>query len=155
MRKPTAKPLSDLLPAVLAPSLQRHGLATSQLITRWRDIAGEELSAVTRVLRINWPRQRNDNGVMQNARSGATLVLQVESAYALDAQHAAPQILERVNALYGWPAIAKLSLRQGPVMQDRMPEVKTRRPGDSSGTVAGIKDDDLRAALARLKANIS
>ncbi len=144
MRKPFAKSLSELLPNVLKPALAEHGVATSQLITRWPDIAGEELSAFTRPLRLNWPR------VPEGApKTGATLVLLVEPAFALDVQHAVPLILERINALYGWRAVEKLALRQGQVKEKKAIEnqIVINRPGPC---VTGIEDSSLQTALQKL-----
>ncbi|MES2906627.1 MAG: DciA family protein [Pseudomonadota bacterium] len=148
-RKPTAKPISELLVNVLRPSLESHGLATSQIITRWREIAGEELSNVTRPLRINWPRSAPQEGAANAQGQGATLVLLVENAFALDVQHAAPLILQRVNAIYGWSAVQKISLRQGPVRTEIIEENQVV-DDDPAPHVEGIAEEGLRNALQKL-----
>ena len=45
----------------------------------------------------------------------ATLVVRVESAFALELQHLAPLLIERINAHYGWRCVGRLVLKQGPV----------------------------------------
>jgi hypothetical protein len=146
MRKPTAKPLSDLLPNVLRPALQEHGVATSQLITHWPEIAGEELGPVTRPLRLNWPRLPEG---MQGQKTGATLVLLCESAYALDVQHAASLILQRVNALFGWLAVTKLSIRQGPVRVEKG-NINQTVNSNREPLIQGIAEQPLQEALQKL-----
>lgn len=147
MRKPTAKPLSALLPAVLKPALEEHGLATSQLITHWAEIAGDELAAVTRPLKLNWPRMTEEAARLQ--KTGANLVLLCESAFALDVQHAIPLILERVNALYGWRAVIKVSLKQGQVKVEKT-HINQQITEKEAMPVTGIEDMDLQNALQRL-----
>jgi hypothetical protein len=144
MRKPIAKSLSDLLPAVLRPALAEHGVATSQLITRWPEIVGEELAGVTRPLKLNWPRL--PEGVQ---KTGATLVLLCESGFALDVQHAAPLILERVNALYGWQAVLKINIRQGQVRQEKA-VINQIVNEIEAPPIEGIEEAPLREALQKL-----
>ena len=48
-------------------------------------------------------------------RSGGTLLLQVGGAAALEIQHAAPQLLERINAYFGHRAVRQLRLLQMPL----------------------------------------
>ena len=161
MRRPTAKLLSDLLQPVLAPALAAHGLATSQLIARWPEVAGPELAQVTRPLRIVWPRCPEPDSARlvgresRQDRSGGTLVLLCEGAFALGVQHAAPLILERINALYGWQAVTKLSLRQGPVAAEEKQRISVRetsgaQSGAQFGMLGDIEDADLRRALQNL-----
>ena len=42
-------------------------------------------------------------------------MIRVEGAFALELQHLAPIVIERVNTYYGWRCIGKLVLKQGPV----------------------------------------
>ena len=49
----------------------------------------------------------------------ATLIVRVESAFALELQHLAPLVIERVNAHYGWRCVGRLVLKQGPVPRPR------------------------------------
>lgn len=153
-RKPTAKPLSELLPSVLKTSLEQHGLATSQIITRWREIAGDELAAVTRPLRINWPRVKGEDGEVPKHQAGATLVLMVESGFALDVQHAAPLILQRVNALFGWAAVAKITLRQGPVCSEEKNDLNQHLSGEDAPIIPLMEDENLQKALQKLGQNV-
>ena len=153
MRRPYAKPLSDLLVNILKPAMQQHGLATSQLITRWAEIAGPDLASVTQPLRATWPRGDDSGNLNTGQPASGTLVLQVEPAFALDVQHEAQHILERVNALYGWKAMAKLSLRQGPVRKKQ--QANGAPPLAAAPELPQVSDDDLRAALQKLGQNVA
>jgi hypothetical protein len=149
------RPLAELIDVSLGRALAAQGFATSDVLVAWPDIVGERLAAATQPLKIEWPRRRA--GADPTARPDpATLVIRVESAFALDVQHLAPVIVERVNAHYGWRCIGKLVLKQGPVRRPGsarrspsppLPEADRARIADA---VAGVDEEGLRGALDRL-----
>ena len=47
--------------------------------------------------------------------AGGVLTVKAEGAIALEIQHLAPQIIDRLNSYYGYAAIARLNIVQGPV----------------------------------------
>jgi hypothetical protein len=156
MRQPRQRPrpLADFLDVCLSPSLAAQGFATSDIIVAWPDIVGERLAAFTQPLKIEWKR-KGPNADPDARPEPATLVIRVEGAFALEMQHMAPVVIERVNVYYGWRCIGKLVLKQGPV---RRPE-KKRPPAPVLGeadrrrvesAVAPIEEDGLKAALGRL-----
>ncbi len=103
------RPLADLVDACLGPALAAQGFAASDVITSWPEIVGERLAAFTQPLKIEWPRKAR--GVEGAERPPATLLVRVESAFALEMQHLAPVVIERVNAHYGWCCIGKIVLK--------------------------------------------
>jgi hypothetical protein len=147
------RPLSDLLSATLTDVFKAQGFASSEILSRWPDIAGSEIAAVSEPIRINWPRP-----VGENDPEPATLVLRVEGPAALEIQHMSAVILERVNRFFGWQAIGRIALRQAPLR--RREERKRPAAPDPAltktiaGDLQGLKDDDLRQAVARLGAAI-
>jgi hypothetical protein len=77
---------------------------------------------------------------------------------ALEIQHSADVILERVNRFFGWSAVGKLAFRQAPLSRSRRP-ARPRPPdpkavAEVAGTLQSIEDEQLRDALARLGAAI-
>jgi hypothetical protein len=84
--------------------------------------------------------------------------LRVEGAFALEIQHQAPVIMERVNTRYGWRCIGKIVIKQGPVRKD---PPRKPRPAPSAEAIAkaeskvgSIADEGLREALVRLGSGI-
>ena len=117
MNKPSRsfpRPLSDFTGATLSDSLKAQGFASAEIIARWADIAGPEIAAHSEPMKINWPRAAGDEGP-----EPATLVLRVEGPAALEIQHLAAVILERVNRFFGWQAIGRIALRQAPLAPAR------------------------------------
>ncbi|WP_210497245.1 DUF721 domain-containing protein [Microvirga antarctica] len=156
MRKPRprAKPLADFLDLCLGPSLARQGFATSDIIVAWPEIVGERLAAFTQPLKIEWKR-KGPHADPDAKADPATLVVRTESAFALEMQHLAPIVIERVNTHYGWRCIGRLILKQGPVQ--RTEKIKRRPPSlsdDDRARIAAatrpIAEDGLRSALDRL-----
>lgn len=116
----SAKPLSLLLNDVFAEAYAKQGFAARELVTRWAQIAGPEIAAHAEPLKMQWPRP-----VEGQPQEPATLVLRVEGPMALEIQHSADVILERVNRFFGWSAVGKLAFRQAPC----------RAPGAQCGPV--------------------
>src|SRR3954468_18849757 len=148
------KPLAELIDACLGPTLAAQGFAASDVITAWPEIAGERLAQASRPVKLEWPRR--ERRLDPEARpEPATLIVRVESAFALEMQHLAPLLIERVNAHYGWRCVGRLVLKQGPV--PRPQHARPAPPGLLSQdreklaeTTAGIAAEPLREALTRL-----
>jgi hypothetical protein len=83
-------------------------------------------------------------------------VLRVDGARAIDVQYKARQIIERINAYFGYAAIAELRILQAPVEARLPPARPAARPASEPLTheVAHIADPGLRGALARLGAGV-
>jgi len=152
--RPLARPLAEFLDVCLSPSLAAQGFATSDVIMAWPDIVGERLSAFTQPLKIEWKR-KSPHADPEARPDPATLVIRVESAFALEMQHLAPTVIDRVNTYYGWRCIGKLVLKQGPVrrVETKRPPPPVLTPADRAKVgraVEPIEEESLRAALDRL-----
>jgi len=156
MNKPTRKyprPLADLVGRSLGDVFAKQGFASGELVTHWPEIAGEEIAALAEPIKLQWPR-----GDHADAQEPATLVLRVEGPAAIEIQHLATVILERVNRFLGYRAVAKLALRQAPLARRSVPKARRAPDADAAARIAdglaGFDDADLRAALARLGAAV-
>jgi hypothetical protein len=152
--RPRPRPLADLLDACLAPALRAQGFASADILAAWPEIVGERLSGFTQPVKIEW--KRKPAGADPAARpEPSTLVVRVEGAFALEVQHLAPVIVERVNAHYGWRCVGKLVLKQGPVRRAQPKEHQARRldPAERARVekaLEPIAEAELRTALDRL-----
>ena len=135
------------LPKVAAPSLRKRGFAQGRLITEWPAIAGDLLARETVPQKLVFPRGSKGDG---------TLHLRVSSGFALELQHIAPQLIERINGFFGYRVVADLRFQQGPVPPMRKPRrIGPRRLADTDEarlqrTLDIIEDPGLRDALAGL-----
>jgi len=149
-----ARRLDEVARKTLNDAFAKQGFASLELVTRWREIVGEEIAACSQPEKIRWPR-----GPERAAAEPGTLVLRVEGPTALEIQQASNVVLERVNRFFGWRAVAKLRLRQAPL--SRRPEPAALNVPDPAATarlaaaLPQIEDTKLRQALARLGASVA
>lgn len=143
--------LSRSLVKVTRPILAKNGVALAELVAAWPQIAGPRLADHTALDRLALPRGA------AAARGPGVLHLRVEPALALELQHVAPQIIEKINAYLGYAAVGRLALAQRPITpiggarRRRMtlpPDASTRAAAARSAAI--IEDPELRAALSRL-----
>ena len=151
-------PLGEFLAELVAPALARQGLGETSLITDWTEIVGAHIAKSCRPIEVQWPpraARRNPDAPI----GSATLVLRVEGAFALEAQHSAAVIIERVNAHLGWRCIGKVAFRQGPLDNAARRAPKAAAPSVRAKELAAqyaapIEAEDLREALTRLGAQV-
>jgi hypothetical protein len=155
MNKPSnrgARPLAEFLGACLTDAFRQQGFASAELVTRWTDIVGPEIAAHAEPMKVQWPR-----AVGNDAPEPGTLVLRVDGPTAIEIQHLANVILERVNRFFGWQAVDRLALRQAPLSRRGKKAAKAPDPEAAAriaATLPEITDDELRNALARLGAAV-
>jgi hypothetical protein len=148
-------PLADLVPGAVDPLLAKQGFGQSSLILHWDDIVGERLAACSEPIKLQWP-SRSVQRLPDSAMEPATLVLRVSGGMAIEIQHMAPQLIERVNAHLGWRAVGRIAIRQGPLTKGAGP--KRIAPPDPQALIQareateGVEDEGLREALVRLGA---
>lgn len=137
--------VGQLVPRIARPAFRRRSPAAAQLLADWPEIVGPALAAVTEPERL----------------SAGTLTLACSGPVAMELQHLAPQLIERINAGLGRAAVERLRFRQRAPSAAAAPPAP-RRPADLppeaaaalAPRLAGITDPDLRAALERLAARV-
>lgn len=155
-RRAAARPVGSYVPRATQAVFEAHGFPSAAIATDWETIVGHDLATFTAPERLTWPRTPPEAGDRPRGRGDlATLVLRVDGPRALEVQHMAPQILERINTYFGYRAVGQVRLLQAPVRKaaspaPRAPEV---RP-EADARVGGIEDDGLSEALARLGAAV-
>ncbi|MBX9590650.1 MAG: DciA family protein [Hyphomonadaceae bacterium] len=154
-----ARAVGSFLPSLTTKALQKYGISAASLIMDWPAIVGRELAQHAVPERIKWPRtaeprDEEDAGPPPARRPGAVLVLRVDSAKALDVQYQGQQIIERINAYFGYAAVAQLRVIQAPMPAAPARRQPRARAEPLTREVAGIADAGLRDALARLGAGI-
>lgn len=114
---------------------------------------------MSRPIKVQWPARRSGPAAKHDT-ARAALIVRVETGYALELQHLAPVVIERVNAYFGWRCIARLVLMQGPVAARTAARRAAVRPIDQATEAAAadiardVLDEPLRQALIRLGARV-
>jgi hypothetical protein len=142
-----ARSVADMLPDVGRAAFRRFGFVQSSVVSRWAEIVGERYARVSVPESIRFP---------QGRRADGTLCLLVEGAHVTMLQHVAPTIIERVNRFFGYPAVARIAIKQGACAAPPPPAPRVAPPsvrplpvelGDSLRTIG---DPELRACLESL-----
>lgn len=140
--------IAAMLPRIAGRALQRRGFAEASIITNWAAIVGEVLARETMPQKLTFPRGEN---------TGGALHVRVSGAFATELQHLAPLVTEKINAYFGYAAVAKLTMAQGPITRARATAGRKQAPPLSGPpsqalrqSLAKIADDDLRASLTEL-----
>lgn len=139
--------VARLLGAILDPAARRRGFAEASLLADWASIVGPVLARRCQPVRIDHP---------PGKRQAGTLLLQAGGGIAIELQHGAPQLIERINTYFGYRAVRQLRLLQMPLPPASAPPPPASRPlrpqeeATLTAGVAGVDDSDLRAALLAL-----
>jgi len=142
--------LAAVLPKVAEPALRKRGFAAVEIITNWCEIVGPGLADEASPDRLDFPR---------GARSKGTLHVTAPGAVALEIQHLAPLIIERINTCFGYGAVGRIAVTQG-AARKRPRAAKTAlassrpanpiRRAEIDAATRRIESGDLREALRDL-----
>ena len=150
------KSVGELLPALMRPAFEKFGFSTAAILTDWPAIAGTEIASYTSPERLKWPRNKPDDGAGERRQTGATLVLRVGGARALEVEYMRGQLIERINACFGYCAVSDIRIIQAPV---ESPSAASSRKGRApltppepsiAATLDEIEDERLKAAFFRM-----
>jgi hypothetical protein len=149
-----ARSVGEYVPALMRPAFEKYGFSSAAILTDWAALAGPELAAYTAPERLKWPRQKT--GESNTAQSGATLILRVSGARALEVEHRRPQIIERLNASFGYRAVAEIRLVQAPlaIRETRPPRSMPETDPGKLSALSDIREERLRAAVAKLASGV-
>ena len=128
------------------PIRRKRGFFEASVFSDWTAIVGPDLGGQCVPLRL----VRGPKG------EGGTLHVRVTGPLALELQHLEPQVIERINGFYGFRAIARLRMHQGPIAQAAK-RVRATPPRAAQQDLAGLEaqldsvtDPELRRALRDL-----
>ena len=151
----------------LSEAAARRGFAEPGILVRWGEIVGADLAGDCQPVKISYGRA--------SPGLGATLLVRAAGARATEIEHRAPQIVQRVNAFYGYRAVSRLRLTQASGARGRArgfaepaapfagkpaepdgppPEPDPDAQARAAAMVSGIRRPGLRDALARLGAAV-
>jgi hypothetical protein len=145
-----ARTVAEMLPDIGRAAYRRFGFVQSAVVSRWSEIVGERYAKVSAPESIRFP---------QGQRSDGVLTLGVVGAHAPMMKHVAPEIIERVNRFFGYPAVARVVIRQGvppkPVAPRAPPPSLKPLPVDLGDSLRAIGDPELKAVLESLARGVA
>lgn len=144
---------SSAAKGLIRPALTKRGFAEPRILTEWDAVVGARIAALCRPVKLGYASKQG---------MGGTLTLGALGASALEVQHLTSQIVERVNAHYGYRAISRIRLVQmGPDAfaaagaRKKTPSHRPEVVAQVRETVAPVRGEGLREALERLGQNIA
>ena len=135
-------PIATLVPKLTRKALGKYGFSYAGLITEWEAIIGTDIARTSIPEKLTFPQNKRDSGVLR---------LRAESGAALEIQHLEPQILDRINSYFGYRAVARLQLINGPVRRQKTQPTMKRKPARHiNAKTQEVTDPKLRNVLERL-----
>ena len=144
-----ARSAGEIVGQVGDAAFRRFGFVQSAVVSRWKEIVGEQYSKVSCPESIRFPQGRKSSGV---------LTLLVDGAHAPLLQHIAPMVMERVNRFFGYEAVNRIVFRQGrmPARPAPLKRAETRPVSKELGEgLREISDPELRACLESLAGKLA
>lgn len=148
-----ARAIADLVPEIGRTAFRKFGFIQSSVVSRWREIVGDRLAAVTQPAMIRFP---------AGQKAGGTLHLTISGAHAPMLQHVAPDIIGAVNRFFGYAAIAQVRMTHGRVTPPtdlgvpvQPPAMLKPVPAELGDSLRDIGDPELRTVLERMAAGLA
>jgi hypothetical protein len=147
---------SKLLEGQIRRAGETRGFAVTRLLTHWDEIAGD-MAEMARPVDVKYARQG----------FGATLTLLTTGAMAPLVEMQKDKLREKVNAVYGYNAIARVRVTQtaatgfadgqvafAPQKPKSRPEPSPAVTAEARQVADGVGDESLRSALEALARNV-
>jgi hypothetical protein len=127
-----SRPIGALVPALTRPAFRKHSPAAAQMMADWPTIVGPALAATTAPRRF----------------AAGTLTLGCAGPVALELQHLAGPLMERINGHLGRPLVQRLKFVQYAVNAEQIPLLARQRARQVD--IPDFPEGSLRDALAAL-----
>ena len=127
-----------------------RGFSEARLLTHWGEVVGAEFARITRPVKVAFAR----------AGIGATLTVETDSGHAPEVSMQLEVLRARVNACYGYNAIHKVRIVQGPGVAAGFAEEQAAYeppPVDlkeAMPVLEDVKDPRLRTALENFSRHV-
>ena len=150
------KRASKLLETRIRNAGETRGFAVTRLLTHWAEIVGKDTASRARPVNVSY----------SQGGFGATLTVLTTAAQAPMLQMQLPEIREKVNACYGYNAVARIRITQTSPTGFAEGQVafvgaapKAQKPDTAiqvkaANTARGVENETLREALTALGENV-
>lgn len=149
--------VSEIANPMIDRVLARKAGISTALLGSWDEIAGADFAETTRPEKITWPRR--DYAGTDGGYEPGVLTIACEGARALFLTHAQGELIGRINAFFGFPAIRQIRIVQkpvsaGPPRRRRIAPLQGAAARKLDDLMEGVEDGPLREALKRLGAAV-
>ena len=143
--------ISGVLMPLAKKLIGKKAFAEADVICNWKDIVGDEVSAYSKPIKIDFKKDERTEGTL--------FVETYSGAFALELQTKSKLLTEKVNVFFGYQAVTQIKIIQNSkipenLIQDVIKEQKMLVTEEEENyietTVDGVKSDSLGDALKRL-----
>lgn len=137
----------SLVKRLTTPICQKNGFASASILLDWSKIVSPSFQEYCVAERVSFPPYK---------RALGTLYVRTPSHMAPEIAYLEPIILEKINGYYGYQAISRLVIRQGPLtkkkqkMSQPLEAISSQAQELIEKEVETVSDEDLKNALHRL-----
>ncbi|MDX9862596.1 MAG: DciA family protein [Rhodospirillales bacterium] len=142
------KALASAVDGVTRPIFGKRGLADGAVVHHWRTIVGERFAALSAPEKLVFPTGDRHGGILHLRVAGGGIATQL--------QHLEPILVERINSYFGYRAVARLHLKQGPAAAPEAnpatepPPLDSTQEAELAARLDMVEDDELRTVLQAL-----
>ena len=155
------------LPKITGRCFRGRGVVLPELVLHWTEIMGSDMARFTLPVKVSGSARQIDpetgqaagatqRSARRNTRktvrkpSGAVLTVKVESFKAMELSYQAPQLVDRINAWFGFRAVDRLKFIQTPGIYNGQ-EDQAAGDGAVSGGKPSVSAAELERAERRLE----
>lgn len=134
----------------------KNGFVELDIITNWKEIAGEKLAEFSHPQSIDFKRGERNNGILNIAVDGG--------AFAIEIMHKKKNIIEKINTYFGYGAVSDLRVLQINIpnsVRKSMPStgrnktlVRLKEQNYIDEQASDIENPQLKSTLQKLGNNI-
>ena len=150
-RSGKTRSLAALIPSVARKAVGKRGFVDARILNDWPQIVGEDLARHAHPDRLRYPPGRRESG---------TLTIRAIGPMATELAHLESVVIERINAHFGYRAVAAIKILQAPATRlptaSKRPPRRAKPPADPKRlaemreSLDQIEDPELKAILERL-----
>jgi len=145
--------IGSLISETITPICQQNGFIQARILLEWDYIVTPQFAQWCIPLKVTFPFNQRNNGY---------LLVKATSSMATEIAYQEPQILNRINQYFGYQAINKIKVFQGPIskksaplQQPPLPPLDKAQSDFLEEQVNTVHDEKLRSALLSLGGGIS
>ncbi|MCW9032910.1 MAG: DciA family protein [Rhodospirillales bacterium] len=145
--------ISKVAETLTKPIFKKRGFGEAAILNEWETVVGPEIAHHSCPERLAKSRDQ-ERGAVLHLRVG-------NGAYATQLIHQEPQLIERINGYYGYKAIERIKIIQGPLPKKEVkakqvePVLDQKQTESLKSKLSHIEDPELREALEGLGRSVT
>ncbi len=152
-RKAKTQSVGRAVSGLAKRALDKRGFVDASIVNEWPTIAGTLIGGNSLPEKISFPRDRKKPG---------TLHLRLENgALSTEVMHFEPVLLERLNRFFGFRAVGRIKIIQGPLPKDEkkmrpaLPPIEAEKRIAIEQSLETVADGEIRDALMQLGKHVA